>query len=108
MYFLAEIRRITEVAAPDPAVEAFGAWLRRVKLKLRELAVQQERSEADTTRARAELNRARAAQEAIAEAQARLAAGEAAEAERKAGLQTEESVGFRYATTPRMALARDS
>lgn len=101
-----ETRRITEVDAIDPAVEAFGAWLRRARRTLRDLSARAESAAAETARARAELSRARAALEAVGEARERLAAEMAAEEERKDRLRTEEMVGVRYATAGRGEMAR--
>ena len=84
----AAIERETEVAtslaAGDAEVEAFAAWLRRIRPKQRAAHAAEDEAEAATVRARALLGAARAAVRAVEEMLEKHAAAAQAEAERKA------------------------
>lgn len=82
----ADIERETEAAAnlatSDAEVEAFAAWLRRIRPKQYAAHVAEDRAEAETVRARAVLAAARAAVEAAEEMLAKHEAARRAEAAR--------------------------
>jgi flagellar export protein FliJ len=82
----ADIERETEAAAnlatSDAEVEAFAAWLRRIRPIQYAAHVAADRAEAETVRARAVLTAARSAVEAAEEMLAKHQAARRAEAER--------------------------
>ncbi len=91
----ASIERETEVvtglAAGDAEVEAFGAWLRRVRPKQRAALAAEDEAATATVRARALLGAARAAVRAVEEMLEKHAATALAAAERKAQGEIDEA-----------------
>lgn len=88
------IERETEAAssliAGDAEVEAFAAWLRRIRPKQLAAHAAAKEAEASTTRARGVLGAARAAVRAVEETLARQAAEAEAAAQRKAQSELDE------------------
>ncbi|HEY2619395.1 MAG TPA: hypothetical protein VGI78_18790 [Acetobacteraceae bacterium] len=90
----AAIERETEaatcLAAGDAEVEAFAAWLRRIRPKQQAAHAAEVEAEAATTRARAVLGAARASVRAVEEMLEKRAATAQAEAERRAQNEIDE------------------
>ena len=83
----------TDLATGDAEVEAFAAWLRRIR-PIQQAAHDAELSaEAETARARVVLGAARAAVRATEELLAQHAAAQAAEAEKQAQREIDEIAG---------------
>ena len=91
----AAIERETEVAtslaAGDAEVEAFGAWLRRIRPKQRAALAAEDEAETATVRARTLLGAARAAVRAAEEMLEKHAAAAQAAAERRAQGEIDEA-----------------
>ncbi len=89
------VERETEVAsslaADDADVEAFAAWLRRIRPEQAAAYLARERAETETVRARAVLAAARAAERAVEATLERQAAARQAEAERLAQRDIDEA-----------------
>lgn len=89
------IERETDVAAnlatSDAEVEAFGAWLRRIRPKQQSAHVAEQQAETATAAARAVLGAARAAVRATEQMLERHAAAAHAAAERKAQAEIDEA-----------------
>jgi flagellar export protein FliJ len=78
-----ETEAATNLAAGDAEVEAFSAWLRRIRPKQHAAYAAGDHAEAETARARIVLAAARAAVQAAEEMLEKQAAARQAEAERK-------------------------
>jgi flagellar export protein FliJ len=91
----AAIERETEVAtnlaSGDAEVEAFAAWLRRIRPKQRAAQAAEAQAEAATAQARAVLAAARAAVRAVEEMLEKHAVARLAEAERQAQREIDEA-----------------
>ena len=81
----------TSLAAGDAEVEAFGAWLRRVRPKQRAARAAEDEAATATVRARTLLGAARAAVRAVEEMLEKHAATAHAAAERKAQGEIDEA-----------------
>jgi len=81
----------TDLAAGDAEVEAFAAWLRRMRPQQRAAEIAAEETTADTAEARAALAMARAAVRAVEEMQAHHADAARAAAERAAQRELDEA-----------------
>src|SRR5690349_2668678 len=79
-----ETEAATSLAAGDAEVEAFAAWLRRIRPKQRSAEAAEETAEAATARARGVLSAARAAVRATEQMLEKHAAAIQGEAERRA------------------------
>jgi flagellar export protein FliJ len=86
-----ETEAATSLAAGDAEVEAFAAWLRRVRPKQRAALAAAEAAETATTQARGVLGAARAGVQATEETLEKRAAVVRAEAERKAQNEIDEA-----------------
>jgi len=78
------------IAAGDAEVEAFAAWLRRIRPRRDAAYVAEQAAEAETARARIVLGAARAAVRAVEEILQEHAAAAQAEAERRAQAELDE------------------
>ena len=88
-----ETEAATNLAAGDAEVEAFGAWLRRIRPKQEAAEAAEAEAETATARARMLLGAARAAVRAAEEMLAKRAAEAQAAAERKAQGDIDEIAG---------------
>jgi flagellum-specific ATP synthase len=86
-----ETEAATSLAAGDAEVEAFAAWLRRIRPKQQAALAAAESAEAATTQARGVLGAARAGVQAAEETLEKRGAVERAEAERKAQNEIDEA-----------------
>ncbi|MGC1413201.1 MAG: hypothetical protein WA864_30155 [Acetobacteraceae bacterium] len=86
-----ETEAATSLAAGDAEVEAFAAWLRRIRPKQRAALAAAEAAEAATTQARGVLGATRAAVQAVEETLEKQAAVVRAEAERRAQAEIDEA-----------------
>ncbi len=86
-----EMGAATSLAAGDAEVEAFAAWLRRIRPRQRAAHAAEEEAEAATARARIVLGAARAAVKAVEEMLEEHAAAAQAEAERHAQAELDEA-----------------
>jgi flagellum-specific ATP synthase len=86
-----ETEAATSLAAGDAEVEAFAAWLRRIRPKQQAALAATESAEAATTQARGVLGAARAGVQAAEETLEKRGAVERAEAERKAQNEIDEA-----------------
>jgi flagellar export protein FliJ len=86
-----EMEVATSLAAGDVEVEAFAAWLRRVRPKQQAAHAAETQAEAATAQGRAILAAARAAVKAAEEMLERHAAAKLAEAERQAQREIDEA-----------------
>ena len=88
-----ETEAASSLAAGDLEVEAFAAWLRRIRPEQQSARVAQEAAEAATTQARAVLGAARAAIRAVKQMLDHKAVTALQEAERKAQREIDEVAG---------------
>ena len=86
-----ETEAATSLAAGDAEVEAFAAWLRRIRPKQQAALAAAESAEAATTQARGVLGAARAGVQAAEETLEKRGAVERAEAEHKAQNEIDEA-----------------
>lgn len=80
----------TDLATGDAEVEAFAAWLRRIRPKQQAAQTAEDDAEAGTLQARVVLGAARAAVRAVEEMLEKHAAAALAEAERRAQAELDE------------------
>lgn len=85
-----EAELVSDLGAGDAEVEAFAAWLRRMRPRQREAKCAVEQAEADTGAARAALAMAQAAVRAVEEIQLHQADAARADAERAAQREIDE------------------
>jgi flagellar export protein FliJ len=86
-----ETAAATSLAVGDAEVEAFAAWLRRIRPKQRAAQAAEEQAEAETVRARAVLAAARAAVRAAEDMLEKHVTAAAVEAEHKAQAEIDET-----------------